>query len=179
MTSPRIVRRTEKKLSSWVTLVEKEVEFASGEAPKVYHSLKQADYMGVMVVTQSRRIPIVRQFRSAIERYTWEFPGGLLEPNETAADCCRREVREEVGLDLVDVTYLGSHPAEVGRLENMHHMFFGTAGDPDSAFVAEPGMTVEYVTRSELDRLILDGSFTHPLHLALLALYDLTGSSRR
>jgi ADP-ribose pyrophosphatase YjhB (NUDIX family) len=30
----------------------------------------------------------------------WDLPGGMAEANESPADCVRREVREELGLDL-------------------------------------------------------------------------------
>ena len=38
---------------------------------------------------------------------TWCPPGGHFEMGESFLDCCRREVKEEVGLDVGDVEFLG------------------------------------------------------------------------
>jgi len=39
---------------------------------------------------------MVKGYRST----RWEFPGGKREKNETATDCIRREVMEEIGVDI-------------------------------------------------------------------------------
>lgn len=37
----------------------------------------------------------------------WAFPGGRIEPGESAQDCARRECQEEIGLDLEPGSLLG------------------------------------------------------------------------
>jgi NAD+ diphosphatase len=39
-----------------------------------------------------------------------DLPGGFLDPNETAEDGLKREIKEELNIDLGDLKYLGSYP---------------------------------------------------------------------
>jgi ADP-ribose pyrophosphatase len=172
---PRIVARRETKLSPWVTLVEKDVDFGDGGPPQTYHSLAQQDYVGVLARTPSGRIAIVRQYRPAIEQMTWELPAGLVDPGEEPIEAARRELLEEAGVGARRIVPLGDHAADVGRLGNRQHAFFAETDEPPAGFVPEPGITVAFVTRDELDARIRDGSFRHALHLAIVFLYDVRG----
>ena len=68
---PRIVRRQTTRLSPWAAVREKHVQFAPGEAAQIYHCMTQAPYVGMLVRTAGGLLPIVRQYRPAVEAYTW------------------------------------------------------------------------------------------------------------
>ena len=173
--SPRILLRTERSLSKWVRIVSKEVDFAQGRPTEVYHCLAQADYVAILARTRSDLIPIVRQYRPAVEAYTWELPAGLVEQGENPEAACCRELKEETGLDAESVAYLGSYYADTGRLENRLHAFIVQTSDPDLEFVPEPGIAVRFVSKDKLRDYILAGKFRHQLHLALLTLASVKG----
>ena len=172
---PRIRSRRTTAVSPWVSLVAREVEFARGETPQVYHAVKQADYISIVTLTPGGKIPIVRQYRPVIETFSWELPAGLLDPGETPADACRRELLEETGLTARAIHPLGKNSPCSGRLDNSIHNFFVEAGGRIKGFKPEAGMTVKLVSPAELARLITSGGFVSQLHIGALLLAELHG----
>lgn len=50
-----------------------------------------------LILDQTGRWLIVRP----VGDHRWHLPGGLIEQDESPADACRRELREEIGVDLL------------------------------------------------------------------------------
>ncbi|WP_243699504.1 (deoxy)nucleoside triphosphate pyrophosphohydrolase [Flavobacterium caseinilyticum] len=44
----------------------------------------------------------------------WEFPGGKLEENETEIDCVKREIKEEINIDIEVIKKLSSSIYDYG-----------------------------------------------------------------
>jgi 8-oxo-dGTP pyrophosphatase MutT (NUDIX family) len=169
----RVVARRARPLSPWVTLLERDVEFVPGEPVETYHALGPAAYVVAVARTADGLVPIVRQFRPAVERYTWELPSGLVDPGEDPETACRRELLEETGLRAVRVTYLGGLHPDAGRLDVRQHMFRVDAAPPEPGFVPEPGVAVDYVRPEAIGVLIREGSFSQLHHIAALFLAGL------
>jgi 8-oxo-dGTP pyrophosphatase MutT (NUDIX family) len=155
-------------------VIEREVEFKTGAKPELYHALGQLDYLAVVATTPDGRIPIVRQYRPALEAYTWELPAGLIDPGEQPSVACARELQEETGLAARRVHALGDYAPCTARLSNRVHSFFVEAEAPTGA-AGEPDIEVRLISPPELVTLIRSGEFVLQLHLGALLLAGMAG----
>jgi len=171
---PKVLSRRATKVSPWIEIIEREIEFAPGGKRELYHSVGQQDYIAIVAQTDDGRIPIVRQYRPAVERFTWELPAGLVDKGEQPDVCCRRELMEETGLPAKAVHPLGTYAPCTARLSNRLHSFFVEAGE-QTAHKTEAGIESRLVAPKELGALILSGEFTLQLHLGALLLAGLRG----
>jgi len=172
---PKIIGRRRTRMSPWVTVIEREVQFTQDATPELYHALDQQDYIAIVALTPDERIPLVRQYRPALERFTWELPAGLVDGNEDADAACRRELLEETGLKARTVHALGAHAPCTARLSNRMHSFFATIEPPIAVATAEPGIEVKLVRLGELAGLIRSGDFVLQLHIGALMLAGMQG----
>ena len=169
MEFPKILNRTRTRVSSWVELIEKTVQFKPDCVPEVYHFVTQDAYVGMLMRTADGLIPIVRQYRPCVEEFTWEFPAGTIDPGETPYQAARRELLEETGLNTEEMIYLGNFHPDTGRLQIDSHAFYGIVPSVTRPAAVEEGLVVKYVTHEQLKQMIVAGEFRHQLHLAIYA----------
>jgi len=166
--SPKIINRTITTLSPWAKLIQRDVLFSPDTEPATYHSVLTADYVQVIARRPDGRIPLVRQYRPAVERQTLEIPAGLVDPDEHPRTTAQRELLEETGLPTRAIHDLGSFATDTGRLSNRTNSFFVEAGDQVSNFVGDPLIEVLFVSPHELIQLVLDETFDVQIQLGTL-----------
>ena len=83
---------------------------------------------------QKDKVVLVRQYRYPIGGYVYEFPAGLVEPNEELVDAGVREMYEETGLTFTPVeagSYMKPFFTTVGMTDESCGTVFGyCSGDP-------------------------------------------------
>lgn len=172
---PKIKSRRTINISPWMKIVEREVAFTKGSKPELYHAVGQADYIAIVAMTPEGLIPIVRQYRPAVEGFTWELPAGMTDPGEDPAETCRRELLEETALPARAVHALGTFAPCTARLSNRVHSFFVETGPRQPGHPGEAGIEVKLVSPAELAGLIRAGAFTLQLHIGALMLAGMRG----
>jgi ADP-ribose pyrophosphatase len=178
---PLILLRRETRLSPWSKLIERTVQLPHADEPQSFHTIHQDDSAIILGITKDRLVPLVRQYRPALERHTVELPSGAIHAGETPHDAARRELAEEVGLSPASsgpdpsVRLLGSCEADSGRFEAKLWCFLMHDLVPISGWQPEPGIERLLVRAEELPILVAQGSFCVASHLGVLALAIFAG----
>ena len=105
-------------------------------------------------------VVLVRQYRHAIGRYTWELPAGSLKPGEDLQGAARRECQEEVGLVAERLEPLGAFFPTPGYCDENMHFYRATglreprAGDDDAHQDEDEDIEIRWVPLDEVRAMI-------------------------
>jgi 8-oxo-dGTP diphosphatase len=59
------------------------------------------------ILIENGRVLIARRKPGSPRSGLWEFPGGKVDPGEAPEECLKREIKEELGLDVVVAGFFG------------------------------------------------------------------------
>jgi mutator protein MutT len=115
-------------------------------------------HVAVGILRKDRRILACQRREDARYGLKWEFPGGKLEPGETVFDCLRRELREELSIDLQSIERIEVESAfyeDGGTFEVSYCHVSEFTGEPVNRVFRQ----IRWVTPEELAKLdILHGN---------------------
>jgi ADP-ribose pyrophosphatase len=170
MDMPKIVGRATEFTTPWLSVISKTVAGMPGSAEsQTYYGIQPADYVTVLPITPDKRVVVVRQYRPMVEAYTLELPSGHVDAGHTPEEAARQELLEETGYAAGRLESLGMVIPDVGRLANRQWSFLATDLTRVPGVTVEEGIAVSTVSMEELRASILDGTFNHALHLAVVA----------
>ncbi len=117
--------------------------------PRGPHAVARPAIVAAAVIERDGCFLITRRHRGVHLEGYWEFPGGKCEPGEAHADCLRREIREELGVEVRVGEHLFAtrHAYPEVRVE-LHFFACALEGDPHPLLDQE----MQWVPRSELVR---------------------------
>lgn len=59
--------------------------------------LEFSDWAGVIALTKTQEVLLIRLYRRGVDQIVWEIPGGVIDPGETPLAAAKRELLEETG----------------------------------------------------------------------------------
>ena len=156
----------------WMRLREDRILRSNGE-PGIYGVVEKEDAAIILPIDQGR-VWLVEQYRYTIEERALELPqGGWEMAVENPEELARGELREELGLDAAEMTYLGWLWIAYGFLRQKHHVFLATGlteteKEPDPE---EHDLQVHCVTAEEFEEMMLDGTVRDNCTVSAWGLY--------
>lgn len=155
----------------WFEQIQKTVILPQKSGKQVYYSIKPPDYVTALTRTADDKYIILKQYRPAVEDYTFELPSGHVEDGEAPAHAMIRELQEETGCVVRDVNLMRTLIPDTGRLENRLWAFYVNNVEVNGVLSPEEndGIEVHLVTRQKLFEMINSGQLNHALDLSVIA----------
>ncbi|ACB85247.1 NUDIX hydrolase [Natranaerobius thermophilus] len=134
-----------------VSLEKHNVDLGDGKQG-VREIVRHSGAAAILPLTGGNDVYLIKQFRKALERQTWEIPAGVLENGEAPEDCAARELREELKMSARNLQYLTTFSPSPGYLDEEVYLYVATGLYEDPALQDED--EVLYTEKINLNNLI-------------------------
>lgn len=112
--------------NEWVTLSLVDVETPDGDRFEHHVVTMKPAVVVALVSDDGQHVGMVWRHRFAPDVWGWEFPGGLIDGDESPEETAKRELAEEQGLTGGRLRHLVTFEPAVGMVRNAHHIYAAT-----------------------------------------------------
>lgn len=107
----------------WLRVQAEHVRLPNGHEIGDFYRIDMPDWAQVFALDENGRVAMIEQYKHGPEMASLELPAGYLDPGESPEEAARRELREETGLEAVDLQSLGSFFVDGNRGCGRTHVF--------------------------------------------------------
>ena len=123
----------------------------------------------VLAMDDQSFVWLVREFKYAMGRWSFEAPGGGTDAAESPIETARRELREECGLTAAKWYALASIDPLTTMMTCTNHLFLATELTvKDQQLEATEVLDVVRMPLAEAAQMVIDGRITHAATVALV-----------
>lgn len=124
----------------------------------------------VVALTPEQQVVLIRQYRHGAREVLWEFPGGVVEQDESPHAGARRELLEETGYTAPDLIEVGKFYPNPALQTNRLHVYL--ARDVQKTGIQKldqaEDIEIHLVSLEQLLTMTRHGEFCHGLQVAAL-----------
>ena len=142
----------------------KEYEFISRDSTltkeKFGHNLPAG--VGLVALNKARdKVLLQSEFRLATNHFVYNFPAGLIDAGETVEEAAKRELKEETGLDLIEIKdVLPPSYASQGTSDELMQLVVCTCeGEIKESIFADEEIIAKWYTKEEVKNLFLQKAY--------------------
>ena len=118
--------------------------------------------VGMVVFSKDKNCVLLEsEFRLATNNYVYNFPAGLIDKGEDAAQAAKRELKEETGVNLLSIeAVLPPSYASQGTSDELMQIVICTAeGEIKESCFADEEIKARWYSKEEIKTLINQGAY--------------------
>ncbi|WP_204346655.1 NUDIX hydrolase [Psychroserpens algicola] len=150
-----------------------EDSFISNKQKKNYIYIKKSDAVGIIPVTKSGKVILIKHYRYPLNKYYWEIPAGRIELKEQIDDAAQRELNEELGLFANELNYFDTIYSLPSFCSEKIHVFIAKSMTPcqKSNSIDEADLHSEEFSFDDCEKMILNNEIESTASALVLLKY--------
>ncbi|MBZ4672092.1 NUDIX hydrolase [Deferribacterales bacterium Es71-Z0220] len=151
----------------------REFYFAKENASMNFTVVNTNDWVTIIPITLDDKFVLVKQFRVGTEETTYEFPGGAVNKGEDKLKAALRELREETGIEPIEIKLLGEIHPNPAFMSNKAYVYLAKGCEFKYDLNLDMFEDIELITltKNELEDYIRSGMIKHSIVLAAYSLF--------